>query len=78
MTQKPLLWLMSAWQMEASAIQYKERRCQLNHVLAFEQRTRQNSRKEKPETHVYPGDRQPAGDVPLIKPKSSQSLHLFI
>lgn len=43
MTQKPLLWLMSAWQMEASTIQYKEMRCQLNHVLASEQRTRQNT-----------------------------------
>lgn len=70
MTQKPLLWLMSAWQMEASAIQYKETRCQLNHVLAFEQRTRQNSEKANPGTRACPGDRQPAGDVLLIKEKS--------
>lgn len=61
---------MSAWQKEASAIQYKEKRCQLNHVLAFEQRTRQNSKEGNAETHGCPPDRRPAGDVLLINQKS--------
>lgn len=70
MTQKPLLRLMSAWQMEASAIQYKETRCQLNHVLTLEQSTRQNQQKENPETHVHPRDRSILlGDVPLTNEK---------